>query len=387
MTTANPSTFVVSGSLRSWYPGQAVANFRQQKRTMRGFTLVELLVVIAIIGILVALLLPAVQAAREAARRSQCSNHLKQIGVALHNYHTAHGKFPFGGGLSGGITGICKYDKTAEQNHSHNWRVMLLPYMEEQALYDTIPVFSVRGEMPFYDQMEVLPQQKVPIPSYYCPSETHPQVRSGYPVRGNEGWSVIPRDGVVALSSYRGSAGNVAHSYLEEPTRCGICAGQEQKDCPCKWDADTMKVGKGGHFAQCKKTGSELGMLWAHPTSVRIAEVIDGTSHTLFVGESTHEKRTEGLGCAVIAHWMAPWSVSGTVYGINMHYEYSLDASGKLVRPFHGFFMGCGFRSNHPGGAQFVMGDGSVRFLEQRINMITFSAMGTKAGEEMVSGL
>ncbi|MCH2183860.1 MAG: DUF1559 domain-containing protein [Mariniblastus sp.] len=383
MTTANPSTIAVSGSFWSMYPGQAVGCCRQQKRNMRGFTLVELLVVIAIIGILVALLLPAVQAAREAARRSQCSNNLKQIGVALHNYHTAHGKFPFGGGLSGGRSGTCNYDTTADQNHSHNWRVMLLPYMEEEALYDTIPIFSVRGEMPFNDLMEVLPQQKVPVPSYYCPSETHPQVLSGYPVQRNQGWSVSPRDGVVALASYRGNAGNVAHSYLSEPTRCGVCAGGA---CPCEGDEHTT-VNKGGHFAQCKKTGPELGMLWAHPTSVRIAEVIDGTSHTLFVGESTYEKRTEGLGCAVIAHWMAPWSVSGTVYGINMYYDYSLDSSGNMVSPYRGLFMGCGFRSNHPGGAQFVMGDGSVRFLEQRINMITFSALGTKAGEEMVSGL
>src|SRR5512135_122792 len=97
----------------------------------RGFTLIELLVVIAVIGILVALLLPAVQAAREAARRMQCSNNLKQIGLALHNYHDANKKFPFGsrGGSSWAQTGI---------KDGTNWRVSILPYLEQTALYSKL---------------------------------------------------------------------------------------------------------------------------------------------------------------------------------------------------------------------------------------------------------
>ena len=350
-----------------------------------GFTLVELLVVIAIIAILIALLLPAVQAAREAARRSQCMNNLKQIGVALHNYHSAQATFPFGGGLTGGSPGICLYDTAFDQNHSHNWRVHILPYLEQIQLYESIPVISVSGENAFHDAFGSLPQHKVPVSTYYCPSEVGPQVRKGLPLFA---WAGTPQDGVAALASYRGNAGNVSHwGWGGEPMACGLCAGNA---CPCATDMHTT-VNGGGHFAQCKKKGPELGMLWAHPTSVRIADVHDGTSNTLFVGESTYTALTAGPagvpgdGCPPLAHWMAPWCVSGTVYGINMHYQWG-EISGNppaLQRPFQGQFMGCGYRSRHPGGAQFLTADGSVRFLSETINMITFSALGTKQGGEV----
>ena len=351
-----------------------------------GFTLVELLVVIAIIGILVALLLPAVQAAREAARRIQCGNNLKQIGLALHNYHSAHATFPYGGGLTGGLPGICLYDTDFDQNHSHNWRVHILPYMEQVQLYQSIPVISVSGEYEFHDAFEVLPQHKTPVPAYYCPSEAGPQVRTGVPVFA---WAASPKDGVAAVSSYRGSAGNISHwGWGGEPMACGLCAGGA---CPCETDMTTT-VNSGGHFAQCKQDGPELGMLWGHPTSVRIVDVRDGTSNTLFVGESTYAALSaapagaRGEGCSHLAHWMAPWCVSGTVYGINMDYQLGVVSGNPpaLMSPFEGFFMGCGFRSRHPGGAQFLMVDGSVRFITETINMITFSALATKEGGEVV---
>jgi len=116
---------------------------------------------------------------------------------------------------------------------------------------------------------------------------------------------------------------------------------------------------------------------------VRISHVHDGTAKTLFVGESTYNSLTEGLGCAESAHWMAPWSVTGTVYGINLAY----DKLTSHAAPHTGFLVGCGFRSNHPGGAHFLMVDGGVRCLVNDIDMLTFSAMGTHDGHDLVEDL
>src|ERR1700675_2864002 len=146
----------------------------------RGFTLVELLVVIAIIGILVALLLPAVQAAREAARRASCVNKLHQIGVALHNYHSARNVFPYGAN-----DGDCE-DKTPPREVMA-WRVMLLPYMENQPLYDQLlPLAEASKDAPLparpctYGEnrpWDRAPQQQQPNPDFICPSEQPPALR------------------------------------------------------------------------------------------------------------------------------------------------------------------------------------------------------------------
>ena len=341
-----------------------------------GFTLVELLVVIAIIAILIALLLPAVQAAREAARRMQCTNNLKQIGVALHNYHSAQSKFPYGSAYNEG-QGNCNYNPGYSTRHGHNFRVHILPYMEQIELYNSLPSTQyVHSGEEFRGIWAPLPQQKVSIPAYYCPSEEGPQLRQGLWVNY---WAANPTDGEAALSSYRGSAGNVSHwGHGPAIESCGKCTGGA---CPCETGLSYISTSPpGSHFGYCQRDDPSLGMLWANPTSVRVADVRDGTSNTLFVGESYYSEFKDGAqvepGCSSLSHWMAPWCVSGTVYGINFDYPH---------KPYPaGFLTGCGFRSRHPGGANFLFADGAVKFLSESINMIAFSSLGTKAGEEVV---
>ena len=340
------------------------------KKNRAGFTLVELLVVIAIIGILVAMLLPAVQAAREAARRTQCTNNLKQLGLGLHMYHDAYSRFPYGAAYNES-NGNCNYEPGYSTRHGHNWRVFILPYLEEVDLYKSIPSVSATSGEAFRNLWAVLPQHKQAIPTFFCPSETVPQLKSDIWVNY---WASPPNDGIAALSSYRGSAGNISHWGHGPPIEsCGLCAGGA---CPCDTGLHSTNNG-GSHFAYCQQDDKSLGMLWANPTSVRIRDVHDGTSKTLFVGESHYGEFNKEEGCAWLSHWLAPWCVSGTVYGINLNYDFNYPS---------GFLTGCGFRSRHPGGAQFLMGDGAAQYITDDVDMLIFSALGTKDGNEGIEG-
>jgi prepilin-type N-terminal cleavage/methylation domain-containing protein len=174
------------------------------KRNSRtcGFTLVELLVVIAIIGILVALLLPAVQAAREAARRSSCQNKLHQIGVALQNYHAAHNLFPYGAN-----DGDCESNTPPRDLLS--WRITLLTVMENQPLYDQLLPIAEASHgtpctLPENRPWEKALQQQQPNSDYICPSEQLPALR------GRSGTDLWFGPSASAYASYFGCAGPVA---------------------------------------------------------------------------------------------------------------------------------------------------------------------------------
>jgi len=221
----------------------------------------------------------------------------------------------------------------------------------------------------FQDIWAPLPQQKVALPLYYCPSETGPQVKDDVKVNY---WAAGPRDGIAAVSSYRGSAGNISHVGQGTAVEsCGFCAGGA---CPCDTGLKYTWQGGASHFAYCERDQQSLGVLTAFPDASTLEKIFDGTSNTLMVGETYYGPKDRSIeGCVEVAHWMAPWCVTGTVYGINM-----TKAQGGT-----GFLTGCGFRSQHPGGAQFLMADGSVRFIPQLINMLVFSALGTRAGGEV----
>jgi len=279
----------------------------QRGRTSdRGFTLVELLVVIAIIGILIALLLPAVQAAREAARRAQCSNNLKQFGLAMHNYHDVHKRFPMQGSP----------DFNAYSRRNFGWGPMLLPFLEQGSLWDIIKP-DVGARMPDADKLyngEQLLQK--PVAVFRCPSDTGPDTNQFYPFPNNSS----DASDRYATSNYVGSQAVTRASTATSPLR-------------------------------------------------GIKDIIDGTSNTFMIAERRLQPtpknvrytgaiiwgRVGGTDAANVFH--PNWKINMPNAGANDYNAY--DSAHKCLSHT--------VSSAHPGGAQFVFCDGSVQFITETI--------------------
>mgnify|MGYP001226546352 CR=1 FL=1 len=338
---------------------------------LHGFTLVELLVVIAIIGILIALLLPAVQAAREAARRMQCTNNLKQIGLALHNYLSAHRVFPYGGSYdsSNGLPG-------STGPGAFNWRSFILPFMEQQAVYDEInrqmvPCFLNQSGPPpasWISQFKSLAAQRTIIATFNCPSDpmagrlqriVSPHWAYTYDANGFE----------AAVANYFGSGGPTSVGQTE-PYCCGLCSGGV---CPCIKDNQNGR----GSWIGSDLLGAGVGMFAHRATCARIGDVTDGTSNTLLVGEQRIEKSKTagGIPRSTFYFWMDPYSLGTTVYGIN--------GPGRDLDTYGYYHQG--WSSAHPGGATFAFADGSVHFLSDMIDLKTLAYLGTRSGGEPVT--
>ncbi|HBN74432.1 MAG TPA: prepilin-type cleavage/methylation domain-containing protein [Planctomycetaceae bacterium] len=286
-----------------------------------GFTLIELLVVIAIIAILVALLLPAVQQAREAARRSSCKNNLKQIGLALHNYHDTYNLFP------PGAIGIRLSDGSTQFRDANSpvnlvgWAAFLLPNVEQGALYDQLStrLFSSNspgGGSAWYNDTGANSVNdvyaKTVINTYTCPSD----------ITG--GTNASMRN--YGTSNYVGCSGGSPHSAgANRPTG-----------------------------------GTPLGMFGLN-SRFNFSSVKDGTSNTLMIGERSADPNG---GRASI--WMGHENDVGVSYAEYENMSIVFDETeGRLNGTGHN---GRAFSSPHPGGVQFVLGDGSVRFISENID-------------------
>lgn len=307
------------------------------KRPTSGFTLVELLVVIAIIGILVAMLLPAVQMAREAARRIQCGNHLKQLGLAYHGYHATHGQLPF----------MCGY--TIAQTGTAS--AFILPYIEQQNLYDA---FDFNKAMIHADNEAAV---TTPVAVFICP--TDPQSRN--PILAGRTQPDKNPDACHGLW-YAPSMGPL-HDRYPGGTGCVYCG--EGHDSYCCQGEDFGSSGS-----------AYPGMFVRRPEGVAFARVRDGQSNTIMLGETlpSHSVFNGAYmqnfpGCST----HIPLNNTVSDAGID-----SAGASG-LANWQHTM----GFKSLHPGGAHFVMGDGSVQFFSEAIDYRLFNELGTKAGGEV----
>ena len=332
-----------------------------RKASPQGFTLIELLVVIAIIGILISLLVPAVQKVREAAARMTCANKLKQIGLALHSYHGDKKCFP-----PGYIDGNTDPNSTPDNDvgPGWGWAAFLLPYLEQTNVYNQIN-FSQPVGSGVNSQVSQLP-----LTIFQCPSDAHlyPQVLNVY----NSNGAIIAQ---VAQANY------VACNGWEE---CFNGAGGNPQPGPGT-DGLSGLFGRAGRGAFYRNSRT------------RIAEVKDGLSGTIFIGErsgdhspSTWTGAVPGGRCPA---WMAGQSPGspppGPAYdNADWGEAWVLAHTNATHLPSADFpfYDPDTFYSMHsPQGANFLFGDGSVHFLSSGINPITYQALGTIAGGELTN--
>ena len=306
---------------------------RISNRQRRAFTLVELLVVIAIIGILVGLLLPAVQAAREAARRMQCTNNLKQIGLSLHNYHDSYRKFPPG-----------RTSMFSQIYLGHTTSTMLLPYIEQAPLYQQMNLTLTFNVRPNYDCASI-----TKIPAFLCPS--NPET-DGVDWTGatNPCAGANPRED-SARSHYEGVADSLSH-------------GRRLSTLP------------GGNLSLVMPDGD--GMFF-HNSAIRFSDVTDGTSNTLAFCEIIGRGPGTNHCCA----WHAYSDGIGTINGINAPFRSTPNGRPPFTHDHWGGNAFAGPASYHTGGANFVRVDGSVVFLSRSISQITLAAMSSRAKGEV----
>jgi prepilin-type N-terminal cleavage/methylation domain-containing protein len=326
-------------------------------RLPRGFTLVELLVVIAIIATLIGLLLPAVQAAREAARRSSCTNNLKQLGLAVIVYHDAKKKFP----PSVAQWGESPSDSPAMCNKQagctgRGWIVETLPFMDQATLYTALGP-STKGNI--YESRGlalVKPLLKTPLPTLACPTDQDASRTWRVDEKGVTGpfmWSMNATEvsitsykGVLGATKVGGSFGSIWPRHDDEPRTPLDChnngspSGNSGKDVPCK------------------------GIFWrnTYMQPRRLKDLSDGASKTLLVGEAVYAHDHHAVALYADGDWAA--------CNIPLNYlpNPPVPETWWNVR---------GFRSRHAGGASFVRADGSVRFTGEEIDMSVYMALST----------
>jgi prepilin-type N-terminal cleavage/methylation domain-containing protein len=309
---------------------------KHDRKKWRGFTLIELLVVIAIIGVLVALLLPAVQQAREAARRTQCRNNLKQIGVALHNYHLTHQSLPFG-----------------YNSHGTGWSAMILPELDLMNIYETL-VFTEGGmgnwDVPGPNRTALAIQ----IPVFKCPTNPHLGARNNNGVPNRQpGAYVGCGSGIFGRTRWMPGL-KTPENHFQRPFSDGVLF---------------------------------------RDSSVRLEHVTDGTSNTVLAGESPTNFLSKPDG-QNLDHWYIG-SVQVDADQIPSPPHRYIEASefvcttGVTLNPHNvsglsGHDQESGFGSFHTGIVPLLIADGSVRFVSENISRDTLGALGTRDNADTV---
>lgn len=300
----------------------------RRSHSRAAFTLVELLVVIAIIAVLIGLLLPAVQKVREAANRMHCDNHLKQIGLGLHNYHDTHGVLP-----PGYLSGV---DSTGnDTGPGWGWAALMLPYIEQQALFNQINL-KLPIEDPAHAAVRVMP-----LITYLCPSDSPPRTFAS--ARRSATGQILAPVCDLATSNYAGVFG------IGEP---GV-------------------DGEGVFFRN---------------SQLKITDITDGTSNTLMIGERAYlYGETTWVGAVTGASMVAPPGspmppqVLNSSNNILGHAGEAVDGPASPKEPNH-------FSSRHTGVVNFAFADGSVRALSNKATYQVYKALATRAGGETIPG-
>lgn len=307
------------------------------------FTLIELLVVIAIIAVLIGLLLPAVQKVREAAARLQCTNNLKQIGLAMMNYESTYRMFP--AGYLDNMT-LNPVNASATTNPDPiigwGWGALILPYLEQEALFKSISMSSIAMNN---TSANAIAFRKTVIKGFLCPSD----------------------DTGINTFTISGTGGNFE---LAKSSYAGVNGQGELADFDSALGLGMLLRGRG----------------------VSIAEVTDGLSNTLFVGERSSKSAKQAAGTLPgICTWV------GALPGGDLDGEtsalYVLGWTGDSANPYppnhaepDGYFHPEVFTSKHSGGINFLFGDGSVRFIPDSIDGQVWVNLGTRQGGEVISG-
>ena len=346
-------------------------------RKRRGFTLVELLVVIAIIGILVGLLLPAVQAAREAARRMQCGNNLKQIGLAIHNYESSFKRFPHGSVDDDPRESGARRLWEAGRHRKGTVLVKLLPLVEQGPLYTSLD-FNLDVE----DQLNAIApfntpgrinMRNVSLPVYRCPSD--------------------------GTSSKKLTNQNNLYNY-------SMCIGSQNMDSQGGWctqfpnNNSTTRIpittpiggnpfgnGRNGHgySGPYNDLQNISGVISRCDWSAKFSNITDGTSNVIAAGEilpSCHDHHRDGNG------WYnsnGQWTSTTPPINFNTCGKRGVDDNANNCFSYRSWMTSGGFKSDHTGGATFVYADGSVHFLSDSVDRLSYQQLGSRNDGETIS--